>query len=222
MASQHVVCAGVELVDDAKTLASNGVIVGTSVHLARAAALAALEQRRRQQHREWAEQQRLRLMGVRFPDVQVRGVLGHGCHGSVLDAEVRGIPVAVKIMFNYGQNTTLAADVHSTEYRFLQLVPPHWNIVGVLGVIHTSPLSAEIVQHLPEFAREAATMVRRGRAQAKKCGWGTAACVVILVFASRGVPTTSPRPRDRHHQQQQRRRRQQQLQQQQQQLQRRR
>ncbi len=104
------------------------------------------------------EQQSRRLLGVRFPDVQAHGVRGQGCNGAVLNGKAcGGILVAVKILYNYGQNTTLAADLHSTEDKFLQLVPPHWNIVGVLGVIQTAPLSAEIVQHLPQYAREADT-----------------------------------------------------------------
>ena len=59
--------------------------------------------------------------------------------------------------YNYGQNTTLVADLHSTEYRFLQHVPEHPNIVAVLGVIRACPLTENIVVRLPQAAREAAS-----------------------------------------------------------------
>ena len=62
-------------------------------------------------------------------------------------------------MFNYGVNTTLVADLHTTEYRFLQVVPEHRNIVAVLGVLPACALTADIVDRLPPAAREAASQV---------------------------------------------------------------
>ncbi len=67
------------------------------------------------EHVSLVEQHRRRLLGVRFEEMEVKRVLGSGCNGAVLDCVVRGVPVALKIMFNYGQSTTLVADLHATE-----------------------------------------------------------------------------------------------------------
>lgn len=59
----------------------------------------------------------------------------------------------------------MVADLHSTEYRFLQHVPEHPNIVAVLGVIRACPLTENLVTYLPQAAREAASQInhRNGR-----------------------------------------------------------
>jgi hypothetical protein len=92
--------------------------------------------------------------------VRVARVLRSGCNGAVFEAEFGGATVAVKVMYNnLGQNTTLAASLHETEYRFLRHVPEHFNVVAVLGVIQTSPLTAHVVEHLPAAIRDLVTVV---------------------------------------------------------------
>jgi hypothetical protein len=53
----------------------------------------------------------------------------------------------------------MVADLQATEYRFLQHVPDHWNVVAVLAVVPAAPLVEALVLHMPEGAREAATVV---------------------------------------------------------------
>jgi serine/threonine protein kinase len=103
--------------------------------------------------------QRRALLGVGYSDFNVQSVLGTGCNGAVLGCTVRGHGVASKVLYNYGHSTTFVAAVHETEYAVLRDLPEHWNVVAVLGVIPASRLTAEIVQHLPPAAREAATVV---------------------------------------------------------------
>ena len=109
---------------------------------------------RRQRHEEF----RALLQGATFIDVEVTGVLGQGCNGAVLDAVVRGVPVAAKVMYNFGMRTTLVKNILTTEYRPLQQLPHHPNIVAVLAVIRVNPLTQAIVDVLPEAAREAAVV----------------------------------------------------------------
>ena len=78
---------------------------------------------------------RRKLLGCGFKDVRATRVLGTGCNGAVLEGVSRDIPVALKIMYNYGANTTLVGSLQATEYRFLQRVPEHFNIGAVLGVV---------------------------------------------------------------------------------------
>ncbi len=113
---------------------------------------------------------RRQLMGKEaWPHVRVLRVLGSGCNGTVFEAEIGGAVVAVKAMYNFGQTTTMASSLHETEYRFLRRVPEHFNILAVLGVIQTSPLTAELVQHLPAAIRELVTVVRVVCARARLC-----------------------------------------------------
>ena len=103
---------------------------------------------------------RRQIMGKEaWTHVRVARVLGSGCNGAVFEADFGGAKVAVKAMYNLGQNTTLAANLHETEYRFLRHVPEHFNIVAVLGVIQTSPLTAHVVEHLPADIRDLVTVV---------------------------------------------------------------
>ena len=107
---------------------------------------------------------RRRLLGVDFSEVQVERVLGAGCNGAVFIAVVHGVHVALKVMYNFGAETTMVGNLFRTEYRFLRLVPHHPNIVSVLGVIKAAPLTPAIVELLPEAARDAAApRNRRGR-----------------------------------------------------------
>jgi hypothetical protein len=108
------------------------------------------------QHHDNIATARRKLLGCGFKDVRATRVLGTGCNGAVLEAKARDFPLALKIMYNYGTNTTLVGNLQATEYRFLQRVPEHFNIAAVLGVIPASPLVEDLVKHLPEAAREAA------------------------------------------------------------------
>ncbi len=94
--------------------------------------------------------------------VFIARVLGSGCNGAVFEAKIGDAKVAVKVMYNLGQNTTLAANLHETEYRFLRQVPEHFNVVAALGVIQTSPLTAHVVEHLPAAIRDLVTVVCAG------------------------------------------------------------
>ena len=116
------------------------------------------------QNQARGDELRRQLLGVDFSEVQVERVLGAGCNGAVFIAVVHGVHVALKVMYNFGAETTMVGNLFKTEYRFLRLVPHHPNIVSVLGVIKAAPLTPDIVALLPEAAREAAApRNRRGR-----------------------------------------------------------
>jgi hypothetical protein len=103
-------------------------------------------------------------------------VLGQGCNGAVIECVVAGEPVALKVMYNYGQTTTLVLDVHATEYRFLSMVPYHYNVVAVRGVIPASPLTPAILALLPEEPRAAG---RRVNAKTKQVTYLSTAALVL-------------------------------------------
>ena len=89
-------------------------------------------------HTQQMERLRRRLMGVGFDAVErVVRVLGVGCNGAVMECVMGGHAVALKVMYNYGQSTTMVSNVQNTEYRFLQRVPEHYNIGACL--LYTSP-----------------------------------------------------------------------------------
>ena len=111
--------------------------------------------------REKTELQGRNLAGVSFADFHVERLVGKGCNGAVLAGVARGVACALKIMYNYGHNTTMVADLFETEYRFLKRVPTHFNIVAVLAIIRTSLLTPNTVQYLPEHARRVAAPKNR-------------------------------------------------------------
>ncbi len=58
-------------------------------------------------------------MGVHFDAIErVVGVRGARQNSIVLECVVRGQVVAVKVLYNYRQKTTLASDVQASEYVY--------------------------------------------------------------------------------------------------------
>ena len=88
-----------------------------------------------------------------YSDIQSPAHLASGCNGAVFSARAKGIFVALKVMFNYGLETSAATSQQGDEYKFLQTVPPHPNIVAFYGVISPSPLTEELANLLPEETR---------------------------------------------------------------------
>ena len=94
------------------------------------------------------------LLGASYSDLTAVKRLAAGCEGAVFEATIRDIRVALKVMFNYGHQTLEATIYQRSEYAFLQRVPPHRNIVAVLGVIQPSPLPKQVADLLPEETQE--------------------------------------------------------------------
>lgn len=68
--------------------------------------------------------------------------------------------MALKILYNYGIASGHVADEFRREHDVLvNRIPPHENIIAVLGVIEAERLTREIVDALPDVARELARRV---------------------------------------------------------------
>jgi hypothetical protein len=68
-------------------------------------------------HRQYVDELRRQLMGVAFDAVErVVRIRGAGCNGAVLECMVGGHKVALKVLYNYGQCTTMVSDVQGSEY----------------------------------------------------------------------------------------------------------
>ncbi len=105
---------------------------------------------------------RQRLEPDGFGAVQrVIRLLGSGDNGAVLECDMGGQRMALKVLYNRDRltNTTMVAHLHETEYRFLNLVPEHSNIVVVRSIISARPLTQQIVEFLPPQAQLAAQHV---------------------------------------------------------------
>jgi hypothetical protein len=87
---------------------------------------------------------------IAFSDFSCTDCLGHGTFSTVVRAvDVCGRVVAIKCMYVNNDSTSSAEKVHAAEWKILQEIPEHDNVVALLGVIKRKPIN-QVRLHLCE------------------------------------------------------------------------